>query len=545
MAEEQDAVVSENAEELSHYDMIMAQQSISTKDLREHLTGPVIALVLHLIALPLAMTLVIMDAPKEEQAVKVEAFQEEMKAPEPPPEPPEPPEPTEANPTEVVVDRPPIDAEPVEDVADDKPVSLIDPTEKVEMPTAIAMRPNNSPKVLSSLYSLRGGGKGAAVRGGGGSGEGQLALARGLQWLAQVQKSDGSWGDGGNSPALTGMAVLAFLAHGELPSSARYGSTVTKGIQKLISYAQFNGDAGVNCDPHQYGHSIVTYALAEAAAMTKLPVVIEAMDKCTKVIVDGINKKGGFWYNYGKRGSKYGDPPNSDLSYGGWNYQALKAAFAAGSTAPGLSEVLDKCIPGIKENYSKNGKYFFYETHAKGSKEMAATLTPVGVLCLQLLGDGKAKEVKDGIEFITKDRNGALMDMEWKTRGPRTEREYGWCIYAWYYQTQVLFQAGEGKKDDPNWRKWRLSFEKALVTEQYAEGYWDSPCQKYPNQTNSFREDPGSVGGGLNTKIYSTALCSLMLEVYYRFLPSYHLVKEKTAAGAESADADEGLITID
>lgn len=531
------------SEASSHYDMIMAQQSISAKDLREHLTGPVAALLAHLIVIPMCLTLVIMDTPKEEEAVKVEAFQEEIKAPEPPPEPPEPPEPSDAAPSDVVVDRPDVAAEPVDDVVTEN-VSLIEAQDIVEMPTAIAIRPNNSAKSLSGLYALRGGGKRGAVGRGGGSGEGQLALARGLQWLAKVQNSDGSWGSGakGFNPALTGMAVLAFLAHGETPSSARYGETVMKGIQKLVSYAN-SGAAGVSCDQHQYGHAIVTYALAEAAAMTKIPVVTEAMDKCTTVIVNGINSKGGFHYNY--RYNK--DNPNCDLSYGGWNYQALKAAFAAGSTVPKLAETLDKSILGIKENYSKNGKYFFYETHAKGSKEMAATMTPVGVLCLQLLGDGKSKEVRDGIDYITKDRNGALMDMSWKTRGARTEREYAWAIYAWYYQTQVLFQAGDGKKDDPNWRKWRLSFEKALVTEQNTEGYWESPAQKYPGQTNSFREtSDADFASDMNLRVYSTALSSLMLEVYYRFLPSYHLVKDKKTddAGA-SADSDEGLIQID
>lgn len=526
--------------EISHYDMIMAQQAISKKDVLEHMTGPFIAVLLHVIILPICITMVVIERPKEEPAIQVEAFTEEIQKPDTPPEPPEPPEPTDAKPSDVEVERPDVTAEPVDDVAVDNPNLSDDPT-PAEVPNAMNIQTNNSAKALTGLYANRsGGGRGRATKGGGGSGEGQQSLSRGLAWLAKVQNSDGSWGDrGGPKPALTALAVLAFLAHGDIPSSPRYGDTVTRGIGRLVAYANDpRENGGVKCDPHQYGHSIVAYALSEAAAMTKIPMVVEAMDKTIKVVVDGMNSKGGYHYNY----SYDKERPNSDLSYGGWNYQALKAAFAAGSTVPKLSEALDKSIVGIKQNYNKEGKYFFYETKAP-SKAAAATLTPVGVLCLQLLGDGKSKEAKDGLDYLVKDRNGALMDMNWKVRGVRNEREYGWCIYAWYYQTQVLFQAGEGRKDDTNWRKWRLSFEKALVSEQNPEGYWESPTEKY-NQSNSFKESgSSSLESPMCLRVYSTALCSLMLEVYYRFLPTYQLVKDKKAEA--EVDADEGLIQID
>jgi hypothetical protein len=33
--------------------------------------------------------------------------------------------------------------------------------------------------------------------------------------------------------AMTGLAILTFLAHGETPSSEEFGETVTKGVQYL------------------------------------------------------------------------------------------------------------------------------------------------------------------------------------------------------------------------------------------------------------------------------------------------------------------------
>lgn len=532
----------EEIQEVSNYDIIMAHQGLSWNDMKEHMTGPLIAVVAHLIVLPMVIMMVVIPAPEEQASVEMEAYQEEVVPPEPPPEPEEPPPPQEVLNVEVERDRPDVSNEPIDEPVVDNP-SLTEDPNPVEVPNTFNIETNNSAKVLSSLYANRNaGGRRGAVGRGGGSGEGQLSLNRGLNWLASVQKPDGSWGDhGGNSPAMTALAVLAFLAHGDLPSSPRYGQTVSKGIQKLVDYSNIP-DArgkGMKCDGHQYGHSIVTYALAEAAAMTKIPVVIEAMDKSVKVIVDNMGKSGGYDYNYVTAKDR------NDLSLGGWNYQALKAAFAAGSTVPNLAETLERAVAGIKHNKATNGNYYYYDENTKNSKAMAATLTPVAVLCLQLLGEGKSKEVKDGVDFIVNDRGGFLMDMNWKVRGARTDREVAWCLYAWYYQTQMLFQAGEGRKDDPNWKKWRQSFEKNLVAEQNSEGYWESPIAKYKHRGVSFAESgQASLGTEMCLRVYSTALCCLMLEVYYRFLPTYQLVTDKPAGG-DGGDADEGLIKID
>lgn len=532
----------ETEQDISHYDMIMSQQTISKKDILEHLTGPFIAVMLHLIILPICITMVIIEHPKEEGVIHIEPFPEEIQLPEKLPPPPDPPKPPEPKSSDVEVERPDVPAEPIDNLTIEDPVILDDPS-PADMPNIANLQTNNSSKTLTRLYTNRtSANRGPALKGGGGSEEAQESLTRGLFWLAKVQNPDGSWGDKeAIKPAMTALAILSFLAHGDLPNSPRYGDVITRGIGKLVTYANAPAsNGGVQCDPHQYGHSIVAYALAEAAAMTRIPLVTEAMNKTTKVIVDGINSKGGYYYNY-----KYDNSnPNSDLSYGGWNYQALKAAFTAGSTVPGLSETLDKSIVGIKQNYSKQGKFFYYSSTQGTDKSMAATLTPVGILCLQLLGDGKSEEVKNSMEYLTKDRNGALMEMNWKVRGLRTEREYAWCIYAWYYQTQALFQSTGGRKDNPDWRKWRISFEKSLISEQASEGYWESPAVKY-GQTNSFRESGNSsLESDLSMRIYSTALCNLMLTVYYRLLPTYQLVKDKETDKSKF-DTDETLIQID
>jgi len=74
-------------------------------------------------------------------------------------------------------------------------------------------------------------------------------------------------------------------------------------------------------------------------------------------------------------------------------------------------------------------------------------------------------------------------------------------MYYWYYGTFALNQWG-GK----HWKSWKKAIEKALLGNQRTEkgnfkGSWD------PN-------GPWGEDGG---RVYSTATCALILEVYYRY----------------------------
>lgn len=87
-------------------------------------------------------------------------------------------------------------------------------------------------------------------------------------------------------------------------------------------------------------------------------------------------------------------------------------------------------------------------------------------------------------------------------------------LYYWYYVTQALFYAGGDA-----WARWDPAFANELVANQACEvsptpgepamGYWNSPAAS---------ENHG--------RVYSTTLCTLMLEVYYRYLPSYSALVE-------------------
>src|SRR3989339_16800 len=110
------------------------------------------------------------------------------------------------------------------------------------VPFAVVM--TKSPVIMKGLYGNRTkGGREVALRayggGGGGGGYTEGAVMRALRWLKKNQQADGSWNK--VKPAMTGLAVLTYLAHGETPSSDEFGPTVEKGIKWLGGNQEQNG----------------------------------------------------------------------------------------------------------------------------------------------------------------------------------------------------------------------------------------------------------------------------------------------------------------
>ena len=87
-----------------------------------------------------------------------------------------------------------------------------------------------------------------------------------------------------------------------------------------------------------------------------------------------------------------------------------------------------------------------------------------------------------------------------------------------------MFHAGQRP-----WKEWNDHFSTMCIAKQNQEGYWSSP---------------GATKQHGIDKWYTTALCALSLQVYYRYLPTYKMPKqavkvEKTTM--ESLDDDLGL----
>ncbi len=371
-----------------------------------------------------------------------------------------------------------------------------------------------SPVVLTGMLGSRNPGtRGAAVSQFGGGHTTQSVL-RALRWLAKNQNDDGSWGV--SKPAMTSLALLAYLAHGETPASEEFGRVVENGLRFLTGAQQDNGHFRGR-DRHDYTQPIAAYALAEAYGMTKTPMLRDAAVKAIERVVRGQNPAGSWDYRLDPQSSR------NDISYAGWCVQALKAAEIAGLTReiPGITNAMRRAVAGINANFRADGDIGGFGYTSPSSTH---GLSGVGVLALQFLGEAQSREARLGLAGLNR------WPFDWENPRGRSP------VYWWYYNTQAFFQEGGGV-----WDQWNDVFSHVLVREQgvisaeesgyvdhtgtpRAIGYWDSPAESELTQGNG--------------RVMDTILCALMLTVYYRYLPTFQRIETEEIERELGTDDD-------
>jgi squalene cyclase len=320
----------------------------------------------------------------------------------------------------------------------------------------------------------------------------ERAVTNALSWLRDHQLENGSWA--GQEPvAMTGLALLAYLAHAEVPGSGPYGDTVTRGLKFLIAAQNDRGVFSRNV----YAHAIATYAVSEAFTLTRIVELRTSMEKAVQVIIQGQQDRGGFDYHYDK-GTRF------DTSVAGWQIQALKAASLAGAAQPSLDTALAKATRFLQNDaFARDGSGFVYEgingIPATGGARW--TMTGVGTLCLQLLGQPSSSQVRLGLKALRE------VTFDWLTDAKPS-------LYGYYYVTQARFQ----QDNRAAWQDWNARMQGALLKHQHTDGHWENGDY-----------DQGS-------HVYTTTLCTLMLEVYYRYLPTFVKAPEKPIQTGKSTE---------
>lgn len=450
----------------------------------------------------------------ETEILEMEALKdlEEIKEKEPPPE-----RPDDLD-VDIVVDSPNVDVSKPTDQAYSPQPQAFDAVQIVK-----------SPVILKGIYGDRSntGTRGSALRRYGGNQKTEDAVLRALRWLKLKQSSDGSWG--GNRIAMTGLAVLTFLAHGEKPGdSEEFGATIQKALEYLLSKQRDDGRFE-GMDGNQYAHPIATYALSEAYGMTLNPNVKSSVEKALVPIIKGQHPTGGWDYKMsadmhkdGEFAGKYRD----DTSYMGWCAQALKAAKLAQVPADGLEKAVKLAVKGFKANAAPTGGFGYTHPGVEG-------MTAVGTLCMQLLGAASDREVKLSLDLM-KAWKPSFDDKETNVGGHNNCPQY-----YYYYATQAKFHAG----DQAQWNKWNNAMIDVYVAEQKIEknaikdmngkdcdvGHWENK--------DSHTDRP----------VMDTCLAALQLMVYYRYLPTTKesAVKVEEEIAASASDTDDIKINVD
>jgi hypothetical protein len=331
---------------------------------------------------------------------------------------------------------------------------------------------------------------------GGGNKASEAAVARGLIWLAKVQKGNGSWESDGSAKApvaSTGIALLPFLAAGYTHKGGaqfnkkemnKYVKNVANGIDYLLKLQRPTGDFGTQ---NMYEHAIATMALCEAFGMTQDPKLRYPCQKAIEFIVKAQHPAGGWRYGPGQAG---------DTSVTGWQVQALKSGHLAGLSVP--KDTLQKAmsfLDSVSGGTSRTGSTYGY-TDKNGSPSMTA----VGLLCRQYLGWGQHNpSIVAGISELKK--------IPPKGSDPKIPNPV-LDIYYYYYASQVVHNY-----DGPDWHVfWNPSMRDWLVKLQVPQGNGQNEGSWDPDQSIT-----GSAGG----RLFTSCMALLTLEIYYRYLPLY------------------------
>ena len=329
----------------------------------------------------------------------------------------------------------------------------------------------------------------------GGNTGSQLAVGRGLAWLAAQQKGDGTWvWDGSNSADLaasTGLALLPFLAAGQTHKLAdwkddgktviKYKETVLKGLTALVRMQK--PDGSFRGSPTMYTHGIAAVALCEAYGMTgDKSFLLGPAQKAINFIMAGQGTDGSWGY---------AAKSNGDTSIVGWQIQALQSAKLCKDMVVD-KRVMDKArsfLDSVAEGSNK-AKYGYRDP--KGTP----TLTGVGLLCRYYM-DGWGPNnpgMADGVDYLRKSK--------------MPGKGQGFDMYYYYYTSQVMhFHDGEV------WKEWNVLMRDWLIDLQVKDAKNDKNYGSWDKDGTWIGTHCGRMG--------TTCLSLLTLEIYYRHTPLY------------------------
>jgi len=396
-------------------------------------------------------------------------------------------------------------------VADAPAVSISGLSESLAPASGIAAQSNAA--MRAGLNSRSSETKRELLKKFGGTSDTERAVSMALKWLAQHQNPQtGAWtwshslvcggqcDRPGNKTAsmngATGMALMCFLGAGQTHMEGEYKETVFKGLSFLIQSMKVQGGYGAwwlgGSADDMYGHGIAAIAMCEAYGMTRDPRLREAAQLGINYLTPAQNPQTGGWHYTPYIQTKM----PGDTSVVGWQMMAIKSAAMSGldydiDTVRRANFFLDTMmVPG------GFGYHYSMDSKQKNPLEYRPAMTACGVLCRMYSG------------WKTDEPSIKAAAEKFAQVGPSKGD-----IYYNYYATQVMKQYGGAE-----WESWNTRMRDQLVSSQIQTGH---------GAGSWFIENGHSTDAG--GRLYSTCMSTMMLEVYYRYMPLYAEQAEEDA----------------
>lgn len=371
-------------------------------------------------------------------------------------------------------------------------------------PAGALVDPDASPRAgVPAAYASRFADRDALVSGGGGNPTTERAVRAALAWLAAGQSEDGHWDPkrfgagqeryvlGENRGAagakadtgITALALLAFMGAGHTHREGPYADNVARGLDYLRRKQGGNGNLGGDAEffAHMYCHSMATFALAEACAITRDAKLKPIVERAVAYSLAAQHPTQGGWRYKANPGADGGD--TSQL---GWQLMALKSAELAGVSIPAVTWTrVERFLRNVERGAA--GGLAAYRPEGPPSRAMTAE----ALFCRQLI----THRADGGLPRAALDEaRKALLD----------EPPGGVVVnfYYWYYATAALHRAQRHSSAAAEaWQRWNEALTETLVTSQASDGSWSSAC----------------LWGGYGGRVYTTSIAAMCLEVYYRY----------------------------
>jgi hypothetical protein len=311
--------------------------------------------------------------------------------------------------------------------------------------------------------------------------EAEVAIRRGLEWLASRQLEEGSFGPATafnryrRNPAVNGLCGLAFLSEGSTPGRGPWGRVLERCVRFILSCAAPTGfiaeDDTSYYQAPMYGHGFATLFLAEVYGTRPDPALRETLHRAVQLIIDTQNQRGG--WRYAPR------PDDDDISVTVCEAMALRAAHNAGIAVPRAT--IDRAVAYIQGCQNPDGG-FKYQLLGGGISEFPRSAAALAALYTSGVSEGPV--IDAAVRYLTQFRPGEA-----------ALRDRGYYFYAHYYAVQAAWHAG-----GEVWRTWYPAVRDELLRTQLSGGGWT---------------DPG-VGGE-----YATAMALIVLQMPNNFLPIF------------------------
>ena len=322
------------------------------------------------------------------------------------------------------------------------------------------------------------------------------AVKKGLKYLADTQRQNGSWLSGGRygtyPSAMTSLAGMAMLASGSTPEEGPYHKNVRRAMVYIIRVAKPHDDgmiAGPGSEARSmYGHGFSMLFLAQCYGMQKSPerareikLILEKAAELTSKSQSNPGKPFGGWYYTPESGSDEGSVTVTQL-------QALRACRNAGLKVN--KKTIERAVAYLKHCQMPDGGICYSASNRHGSRP---AISAAGIACFYAAG--VYDRAAGGEEGPEAKMVGRLFDYVEK-HIQVDSNSGGHYFYTHYYLAQARYQRGG---DD--WKTYYPKIrDKLLSVQNTLDGSWQ--------------------GDGVGT-VYGTALALTILQLPYGHLPIY------------------------